>query len=384
MAEGLVKEQCDVTVITSDALTARYWYDPIFGKKIKEKKSTINGVKVYRLSCNQPLSSFYFILVRIFPFFLTKSLLSKLSIAYQGPILTGLKHTLQENYFDVIHSSPFPYYLTKQVAHVVSQLDHKPTVIVTPFFHSSVMDFSNKNLQEVCDKTDYIHVVSNAEKKEIQKKFIVQSKKLVTIPLFLNLQKTISSNKNIKKIKRFKKNYELEGKKVVFFVGNKGYMKGAITLLQVIDKLHKKDPSYVLIAIGNNLPEWNDQKKKIAQDALLDLGYVSEEEKHLLYEVCDILCMPSKSESFGLTYLEAWQYKKPVIGCDIPSSKELIQGNNAGLLVPFDSKTALENAILELFNNPKERRKYGENGYKALKKKYTEEQFFSQFIKLLE
>lgn len=384
LAESLAKEHYDVSIITSDALTARYWYDPIFGKKIKEKKSNINGVEIYRLSCNQLLSSIYFILVRILPFLLPKRLFYWMSIAYQGPLLRGLEHILQNNSFDVIHSSPFPLYLNKQVVQTASVLNKKPKVIITPFFHSEVMDFFNKNLQEIFDKADYIHIVSNAEKDAIQKKFHVKDLKFVTIPLFLNSQKHISIDKLEKKKEIFKIKHNLIDKKIIFFAGNKGYMKGAITLLQVINSLHKKDPSYILIAIGNNMPEWDTYQKGIDQDALLDLGYVNQEEKTLLYEICDIFCMPSKSESFGLTYLEAWQYKKPVIGCDIPSSRELIGGNDAGILVPFADKVALEKAIVSIMNNPEARRRLGEKGYQALKKKYTEEQFFSKFRNLLQ
>ena len=39
---------------------------------------------------------------------------------------------------------------------------------------------------------------------------------------------------------------------------------------------------------------------------------------------CDIYCIPSRNEPFGITVLEAWTAKKPVLGTNAIS----INGNN--------------------------------------------------------
>jgi glycosyltransferase involved in cell wall biosynthesis len=41
---------------------------------------------------------------------------------------------------------------------------------------------------------------------------------------------------------------------------------------------------------------------------------VDEEEKNTIYNSIDVLVLPSKSESFGLVFLEAWACNNPVIG----------------------------------------------------------------------
>ena len=48
------------------------------------------------------------------------------------------------------------------------------------------------------------------------------------------------------------------------------------------------------------------------------------------------MLMPSRSDAYGISYLEAWASKKPVIGADTPVMREVIQHEKDGLLVKFD------------------------------------------------
>jgi glycosyltransferase involved in cell wall biosynthesis len=52
---------------------------------------------------------------------------------------------------------------------------------------------------------------------------------------------------------------------------------------------------------------------------ILELGSVDLQTKTDALEACTLLCLPSTQESFGGVYTEAWSFKKPVIGCDIPA-----------------------------------------------------------------
>jgi len=61
--------------------------------------------------------------------------------------------------------------------------------------------------------------------------------------------------------------------------------------------------------------------------------------------------MPSKHETFGLGYLEAWLHGKPVIGCDIPPLREIIGQGEAGLLVP-QRPADLASAVIKLLDEP--------------------------------
>ncbi len=70
---------------------------------------------------------------------------------------------------------------------------------------------------------------------------------------------------------------------------------------------------------------------------VLNLDDLTEGEKQDALAACDLLCMPSEGESFGMVYFEAWAYKKPVVALDLPTLRETIEANEAGLLTRDDT-----------------------------------------------
>ncbi len=381
LAESLTQKGYDCTVVTSDGLNARWWYDPIFGQEIKNKFEIINGVKVYRLNCKQLLSFICLVLVRHFKLLIPKPLFNKLQLLYSGPNLTGLANLLKKEKFDIIYSSPFPVYLNKQVADAIEKLTPRPEFILMPCFHSLLPDYHNPELKKVLEKADLIHVFSNVEKDDIKRIFQIPDRRFAVIPLFLNFSKMSDINQIKDKIANFKKKFKLKNKKIILFAGSKIRQKGVFTLVNTFKNLYKNDPSYVLITLGNATPEWNKCKKKRDLDFLLDLGYVEEKQKEIVFGACNIFCMPSLAESFGLTYLEAWHKKKPVIGANIPSVKELIDNARGGLLVRFGDEKDLERAIKRLVFDSSLAKKLGENGYRALVSNYDFLKVFSKNLK---
>ena len=53
-----------------------------------------------------------------------------------------------------------------------------------------------------------------------------------------------------------------------------------------------------------------------------------------LYHLCDFYVQPSMVEGFGLTYLEAFQWEKPVIGVNCPATNEVVKDGYTGYLLP--------------------------------------------------
>ena len=65
---------------------------------------------------------------------------------------------------------------------------------------------------------------------------------------------------------------------------------------------------------------------------------------------CDLLVLPSLSESFGLVLIEALACGKPVIGSNVGGIKEIITEDVGLLINPNDSKD-LANAIDRIFSD---------------------------------
>ena len=107
-----------------------------------------------------------------------------------------------------------------------------------------------------------------------------------------------------------------------------------------------------------------------AEIGLLDLGFVSEQTKHDALAACTCLCVPSVGESFGLIYMEAGRYAKPVVARRLPVLEELLENGRAGLLLGKQNTkensvdlTAKELAasLQQLLNSPEDRLRLGEN-----------------------
>lgn len=63
-------------------------------------------------------------------------------------------------------------------------------------------------------------------------------------------------------------------------------------------------------------------------------GVLSKDKICALYALCDFYCQPSYVEGFGITYLEAFKFNKPVIAVDCPAVNEIVKDGHTGLLIP--------------------------------------------------
>lgn len=242
-------------------------------------------------------------------------------------------------------------------------------------------EYKNPKLGKLLSAADLIHAVTQSEKKFLIKTFSIHPSKNIVLPLFIRTSSSQTLVYQKEAMEMLKKKYQLKSKKIILFAGNKGYFKGAIHLLKTCRKLYKKTKNFCLVSLGNSTSEWEKAKMPSDKLFLLDLGYVHQREKELWFKLCDIYAMPSLSESFGLTYLEAWKQGKPVIAADIPPMKEIIKGNKGGILVPFNSLSSLQQAIEVLFESPQLRKTLGENGLKALQSKYSFIRLFPKYEK---
>ncbi len=100
---------------------------------------------------------------------------------------------------------------------------------------------------------------------------------------------------------------------------------------------------------------------------VLNLDDLTEEEKQDALAACDVLCVPSEGESFGMVYYEAWAYKKPVVALDLPVLRESIGGIKGGMLT--DQKPeSIAAALVNLLKNPELRSCLGSNGFELAQK----------------
>jgi glycosyltransferase involved in cell wall biosynthesis len=167
----------------------------------------------------------------------------------------------------------------------------------------------------------------------------------------------------------FRSRHGLSNRPIVLFMGRKEEGKGYTALLEVWPKVRSQFPTACLVTVG---PQATAAETFIGQEreGVLDLGIVSEEEKADALAACDVFCLPSAHESFGIVYLEAWFYSKPVICGTAPACRELIEEGVNGLWSSQETDS-LQQDICTLLANPERAIAMGQAGKEKQEAHFT-------------
>jgi glycosyltransferase involved in cell wall biosynthesis len=102
-----------------------------------------------------------------------------------------------------------------------------------------------------------------------------------------------------------------------------------------------------------------------------------------IYAAADVFALASRREAFGLVYQEAAIYGLPLIGCDIPGTRESIVDGKTGILVPVRDPRALAAAITRLKDDEPLRRRLGDAARARALAHFTEDMMVDAYDRLL-
>lgn len=154
--------------------------------------------------------------------------------------------------------------------------------------------------------------------------------------------------------------------RVIVFVGRMNTEMGLDTLMQAIPLVLRHDPEVKFLVAGAR-SHLTDQLRWFAS---LHAGAVAVEvdvpyaELPLLYASASLVVAPSSDERacLGLAIAEAMACAKPVIGCKVGGTAEVVVDNETGLLVPPRDAFALSEAIVNLSKDGDRMRDMGTRG----------------------
>jgi glycosyltransferase involved in cell wall biosynthesis len=146
---------------------------------------------------------------------------------------------------------------------------------------------------------------------------------------------------------------QLAGKRLLLYVGRMGNEKNIAFLLPVLKLIRVSVPDTALVLIGDG-----PYRKKILKEAELeglgDLihapGYMDRKDLRLAYGSADVFVFPSKTETQGLTPIEAMMCGTPVVAIGEMGTRDVMQGDNGGFMVP-DDKQAFSEAVIRLLSD---------------------------------
>lgn len=158
------------------------------------------------------------------------------------------------------------------------------------------------------------------------------------------------------------------------FVGRFERRKGVYDLLALAEQLQEEEIHFLVVGFGPL------QYEKPLKNVTI-LGMIKNENLFDYYDKSDILLMPSYSEGFCITILEALARGLVIMTYDIPGMAQKIKVNRNGYLFPPGDIEKMKERLLFLKDNPQEINRISRNNLKDVQQ-FTVEKQADQYLGL--
>ncbi|MFA6514420.1 MAG: glycosyltransferase family 1 protein [Patescibacteria group bacterium] len=233
-------------------------------------------------------------------------------------------------------------------------VSHKTKLIVTvhdlsflryPEFFSKRKNFWHKALRikKLLNRADRIVAVSENTKHDLMELLSIPAEKIKVIYSGNNCQEIITPQE---KITDFLEKKNLKNG-FILSVGNIEPRKNISGLISAYNKLRNKYPEIKNQLVLAGAKGWkykkvfSDWAKSPYKEDIKFLGYISIQEKEMLYSSAAVFVYPSFYEGFGFPPLEAMVFGLPVVSSNVSSLPEVL-GKAALLINPFKPEDIAE------------------------------------------
>jgi glycosyltransferase involved in cell wall biosynthesis len=160
---------------------------------------------------------------------------------------------------------------------------------------------------------------------------------------------------------------------MVLFAGRMVYQKGPDLLVEAVPYILKFYPDVKFVFAGDGeMRETVEQRAhhlNVAH-AMRFVGFKSGWELTDLFKACDVVCVPSRNEPFGIVVLEAWSAGKPVVVSLNGGPNEYVWHEVNGLKI-YPNPGSVAWGLGTLFTNFEWARWMGRNGRIAVESAFT-------------
>lgn len=181
---------------------------------------------------------------------------------------------------------------------------------------------------------------------------------------------------------------ELKEKKILLFLSRINFKKGLDILVKAFANLaRERDDIYLVIAgpdnegYGKKVKGWLDKERTL--NRVIFTGMLLGKDKLAVLRDSDVFVLPSYSENFGMSTVEAMACGIPVVISDKVGISNEIKENKAGVVV-YTNVDSLYNGINLLLNNPVLRTELITHGRRLIEDHYDINKVADAMIKVYE
>lgn len=177
-------------------------------------------------------------------------------------------------------------------------------------------------------------------------------------------------------------------KKYILILGRIDKKKGFDILIPAFANIIKKFNDLILVIAGDDKSPYAQEVRKMVEEKkisnnIIFTGQVTGDDKWALYKNALMFVLPSYSENFGMSVVEAMACGCPVVISDKVGIYKEVVDNNAGIIVNT-SVESVEEGILKLLNDEKLRETISHNGKAMVEKFYDIDKVADEMIEVYE
>ena len=362
MVRRFVAAGHEVDVFTSDAQDLWYFTDARLRRVDAPRVSIVDGATVYRFPVRHvPMQRYLGRALSYLPHWPTRCL-----AASHMPILPGL--TRVRGQYDAVFGVGFPYTSFSYAALRTARAANAP-LLLTPFLHLATPGdpvnraYTQPHQIRLLAESDAVIVQTSLEAAAVRA-WNIPDRRVVTLGMAVEHAEVTGGNRN-----RYRDQLGLEpGTRTVGHLATLDLNKGTNDLILATARLNEPravEDQVALILAGPSSPDF--ERWLLAQPTahwpwLKRLGPIGLADRADFFAALDVFSMPSRTDSFGIVFLEAWANGLPVVAAAAGGVPDVVRDCEAGYLVPFGDLDRLAYRLGSLLDHPPLARSLGATG----------------------
>lgn len=369
-----------VDVLTSDAHDLWYFTDRRRRRVDAPVVSHVDGARVRRFAVrHRPLQRYVGRILSYAPHWPTQC-----RAASYMPILPGIESVRGD--YDAVFAVGFPYTIFSYAALRTARSAGAP-LLLTPFLHLATPgDPVNKHYTRphqirLLARSDTVVVQTELEAQVVHDWGIPRPRILRLGMAVEHAEVTGGDARALRSRLGIP-----TGRRVIGHLATLDPNKGSNDLVLAVARLNASRPSddpVHLVMAGPSSPCFERFLATLPDGPpgwLSLLGPLPLDQRADFFAALDVFSMPSRTDSFGIVFLEAWANALPVVAAAAGGVLEVVEHEKTGLLVPFGDVDQLSRALGRLLDQPLDARRLGEAGRKMVAQGYTWDDRFATLL----